>query len=203
MKHNLSLIIGAMIGCGAFAAPVQENAFHQLTPRLDLSDPLSRSKMYSIEIDTNGNGTDGFFPVGVLGESFQRGFNVAVGGNYVVNSASPSGIPELTDQGVYGLGCWAAIRAQTIRTLAKAHDQDGKEMRQACLFDPEVVSNIFAYAHASVTNAVAQCDERIFKWEIDNEYLPPLDYSPQAVAAYRVWLKEKSYKGDLDKLNRA
>ena len=173
-------------------------------PKLDLTDPLTSARAYSLEIDEHMNGTDGFFPVGVLGENFTHGFNVAVGGNYVCRGVDKNTKPEdFAPQGVYGISIWGAISAQTRPWLAKIRDQDGKEVRCACLFDPKVREYIFDFARTSVSNALAVADDRIFKWEIDNEYLPPLDYSDQAVAAFRVWLETKSYKGDLAKLNRA
>ena len=177
--------------------------FHEQIPRLDLTDPLTCSKAYSVEIDDNVNGTDGFFPVGVLNAGFSHGFHVAVGGNYAAQVVTPNTQVNPLPQGVYGMHLGAAIRARNIRSLAKCMNQDGKPVHEACLFDPAVVSNIFDYARGCVTNAVAQCDDRIFKWEIDNEYIPGFDYSEQAVTAYREWLEKKCYKGDLDKLNRA
>lgn len=177
--------------------------FHDQIPRLDLADPLTCAKAYSMEIDDNINGTDGFFPLGVLGERFTHGFNVAVGGNYGTLGISPDKPIKFVPQGVYGMSIWAAIRARNIRSLAKCRNQDGKPVHEACLFDPAVVSNIFEYARGCVSNAVASGDEHIFKWEIDNEYIPALDYSEPAVTAYREWLEKKCYKGDLDKLNRA
>ena len=199
MKKNIIWLTYISVLCTV----VYGGGFHDQIPTLDLTDPLTCAKAYSVEIDENVNGTDGFFPLGVLGESFHRGFNVAVGGNYTIQGLSPNASLNLVPQGVYGRSIWAAIRAQTIRSLAKCKDQDGKEFRSACLFDPVVVSNIFDYARGCVTNAVAQCDDRIFKWEIDNEYIPGFDYSEPAVTAYREWLEKKCYKGDLDKLNRA
>ena len=177
--------------------------FHDQIPRLDLADPLTCAKAYSVEIDDNINGTDGFFPLGVLGERFTHGFNVAVGGNYGTLGISPDKPIKFVPQGVYGMSIWAAIRARTFNSTPKCRDQDGKVVREACLFVPSVVSNIFEYARECVTNAVASGDEHIFKWEIDNEYIPRFDYSEPAVTAYREWLEKKCYKGDLDKLNRA
>ena len=201
MRLNGMRIIPLVCGLTAVAA---EPDFQALVPKLDASDPLTCARAYSLEIDANMNGTDGFFPVGVLGEDFVHGMNVAVGGNYVCTGVSPKSRPEdLLPQGVYGISMWAAISAQTRRDLAKIRDQDGKEVRCACLFDPKVREYVFDYARTSVSNALAVADDKIFKWEIDNEYLPPLDYSEQAVAAFRTWLEEKCYRGDLAKLNRA
>ena len=73
----------AVKGAAALCAAACGGEFHDLIPRLDLSDPLTCAKAYSVEIDEHVNGTDGFFPLGVLGERFTQGFNVAVGGNYV------------------------------------------------------------------------------------------------------------------------
>ncbi len=180
-----------------------EPDFHALIPELDLTDPLTCAKAYSVEITENVNGTDGFFPTGVLGESFERGFNTAVGGNYLVAGASPDKELNLSPQGVYGISIWAAIRTRNLKGITKAQDQNGKPIHDVCLFHKPSVDEIFSYARACVSNAVATCDDRIFKWEIDNEYIPLLDYSPLAVAAFRDWLDKKSYKGDLAKLNRA
>ena len=191
------------LACG-LAAVAAEPDFQALVPKLDASDPLTCARAYSLEIDANMNGTDGFFPLGVLGEDFVHGMNVAIGGNYVCQGVSPKARPEgLSPQGVYGISLWAALSAQTRPELAKIRDQNGREVRCACLFDPQVRAYVFDYARACVSNALAVADEKIFKWEIDNEYLPPLDYSEPAVAAFRTWLETTCYKGDLAKLNRA
>lgn len=188
----------------AGSALAAEPEFPAQVPELDASDPLTRADAYSLEIDAKMNGTDGFFPVGLLGESFDRGCNVAIGGNYVCCGFTPkTKSAELSRRGVYGISFWGALSAQTQRHLAKIRDQDGREVRCACLFDPEVRKYVFDYARSAVSNALAVADDRIFKWEIDNEYLPPLDYSDQAVAAFREWLERKCYRGDLAKLNRA
>ena len=196
---NTSMTVSVFALCAAACG----GEFHDLIPRLDLSDPLTCAKAYSVEIDEHVNGTDGFFPLGVLGERFTQGFNVAVGGNYVCHGIRSDAPIELAPQGVYGISIWAAIRARTFRSTPKVRDQDGKEVREACLFLPEVRRMIFDYARQCVSNAVASCDDRIFKWEIDNEYIPVLDYSEPAVAAFREWLEKKAYRGDLAKLNRA
>lgn len=191
------------LACGLVAVAAEPD-FQALVPKLDVSDPLTCARAYSLEIDANMNGTDGFFPLGVLGEDFVHGMNVAIGGNYVCQGVSPKARPEgLSPQGVYGISLWAALSAQTRPELAKIRDQNGKEVRCACLFDPQVRAYVFDYARACVSNALAVADEKIFKWEIDNEYLPPLDYSEPAVAAFRTWLEAVCYKGDLAKLNRA
>ena len=118
--------------------------FHDTVPHLDLTDPLTCAKAYSVEIDEHVNGTDGFFPAGVLGERFTQGFNVAVGGNYVCHGIRTDAPIELAPQGVYGISIWAAIRARTFKSTPKVKDQDGKEVREACLFLPEVRKMIFA-----------------------------------------------------------
>lgn len=202
MRLTQTRLVPLMCCCGVAVAA--EPDFQALVPKLDVDDPLTCARVYSLEIDANMNGTDGFFPVGVLGEDFVHGMNVAVGGNYVCRGVNPKSRPDnLSPQGVYGISLWAALSAQTRRDLAKIRDQDGKEVRCACLFDPQVRAYVFDYARACVSNALAVADDKIFKWEIDNEYLPPLDYSEPAVAAFRVWLEEKAYNGDLAKLNRA
>ena len=73
----------------AGSALAAEPEFPAQVPELDASDPLTRADAYSLEIDAKMNGTDGFFPVGLLGESFDRGCNVAIGGNYVCCGFTP------------------------------------------------------------------------------------------------------------------
>ena len=162
------------------------------------TDPLEYPHAYSLEIDNDGIASDGFFPLGVLGENAGRGFNAHVGGNYFVTKST-----NMTDpRGVYCFSCWAAIAARNTKGLAKMQDQDGKPVHDANLFDPVTREWIFNRARTAVSNAVAKSDRRIFKWEIDNEYLPQFDYSPEAVTAFRAWLPGW-YKADAEKFNRA
>lgn len=156
------------------------------------TDPLEYPEAYSVEIERGGTGSDGFFPLGVLAGG---GFNTFVGGNYKVVHA-PDGKP-----GVCGISCWAANSAKHHKSVVRAESQDGKK-GGACLFDPATRELIFSTARNCVTNAIAKNDAQIFKWEIDNEYLPGFDYSPTAVKCFREWLPQW-YKEDVDKFNHA
>ena len=124
-----------------------------------------------------------------------RGFNAHVGGNYFGGGGDDP-------RGVYGFSCWAAIQAKYGKGNKRARTQNGKAGNDANLFDPVTREWIFDYARTAVSNAVAKSGRRVFKWEIDNEYLPGFDYSPEAVAAFRAWLP-KWYKDDAEKFNRA
>ena len=167
--------------------------FRKEIPYVLPTDPLEYPDSYSVEIERGGTGTDGYFPLGVLGESAGRGFNTFVGGNYYVGLGSAPG--------VYGVSCWAAIRSRGKKGTIRAENQDGKPT-DACLFDPATRKIIFDTARDCVTNSIAKNDAQIFKWEIDNEYLPGFDYSPTAVKCFREWLP-KWYKDDVEKFNRA
>ena len=169
--------------------------FRKEIPYVLPTDPLEYPESYSVEIERGGTGTDGFFPLGVLGEHAGRGFNIYVGGNYVCGGA-PGKAP-----GVYGVSCWAAIGARGKKGTIRAEDQNGRKT-DACLFDPGTRKVIFDTARNCVTNSIAKNDAQIFKWEIDNEYLPTFDYSPTAVKCFREWLPGW-YKDDVEKFNRA
>lgn len=164
------------------------------------SDPLLYADAYSLQIDRNMKGDDGFFPLGVLGESLDTGFLPLIGGNYMVNGYKKN--LEFSRRGVTGLSIWAAISSQWNRKVKHAFNEHGKRQSLVCLFDKESREIIFEYARNAVRDVLKQENGRIFKWEIDNEYIPPLDYSPDAVAQFRVWLK-KTYQNDLAKWNRA
>ncbi len=187
------------IGTSLFRAELE---FAKEIPYRNPDEKLAYASAYSLEIDGNGCGTDGFFPLGVLGDGFEKGFTCYIGGNYAVKGFSPESKFNPNRQGVYGISIWGAIRAQGVRKLARAYHDDGKPQRQVCLFDPAVRQWIFDYAKAAVKRAVEQNNQAIFKWEIDNEYLPMLDYSPLAVAEFRKWLPER-YEKNLEKFNRA
>ena len=166
------------------------------------SDPLLYADAYSLHVDRNMKGDDGFFPLGVLGESLDSGFMPLIGGNYMVMGYNPFNEPVFSEKGVTGLSIWAAIHSQGNRNVKHAFDDQGKEQRQVCLFDKASREIIFDYARNAVKKVLETEGGRLFKWEIDNEYIPPLDYSPAAVEQFRVWL-EKSYRGDSAKWNRA
>ena len=165
-------------------------------------DPLLSADAYSLHISKEMKGDDGFFPLGVLGESQDSGFMPLIGGNYTVTGYNPAGMPQFSSRGVTGLSIWAAIHSQKNRNVKHAYDEHGKEQRQVCLFDKASREIIFEYARNAVKKVLREENGRIFKWEIDNEYIPPLDYSPIAVAQFRTWLA-KVYRNDLAKLNRA
>lgn len=173
-------------------------------PKTAPDEPLRYAKAYSVEIDEHCNGTDGFYPLGVLGDKFpESGFNVFIGGNYMVKGVGPDTELPASTQLVYGASVSACRHVWVQKDLPKALGPDGKPLkrRQVNLFDPESLKRIFEYAHGSVTNAVARADRRIFKWEIDNEFIPELDFSPQAVAAFRAWLPIW-YNNDLAKFRQ-
>lgn len=172
-------------------------------PKTAPQEPLRYARAYSLEIDENGNGTDGFYPLGVLGDRFETGFNVFLGGNYVAQAVSPDSDFPAGTQGVYGVSIQACRQAWLDKSLPKALGPDGKPLkrRPVNLFDPASLESIFAFARGAVSNAVAKGDARIFKWEIDNEFIPELDFSPQAVERFRRWLPGH-YGNDLAKFRR-
>ena len=159
------------------------------------TDPLEYPHAYSLEIDEDGFASDTLFPVGILGENTGRGFCAHVGGNYFGGGSDDP-------RGVYGVSCWAAILAKHVKANKRTRLQGGQTGNDANLFDPTTREWIFNRARTAVSNAVAKSGRRVFKWEIDNEYLPGFDYSPEAVAAFRLWLPGW-YKGDAGKFNRA
>ncbi len=184
---------------GVYQAELEITA---LIPYENSREPLAYANHYSMELAGDLKQSDGFFPLGVLGEKFENGFTPFIGGNYEVKGGSPDFNMPLNRQGVYGISIWGAIRNQANKKVKHTMDDRGVEQRQVCLFDRESREIIFDYARKSVAKALEQDGDKIFKWEIDNEYIPPLDYSPDAVAAFHVWL-EKSYKGDLAGMNKA
>ena len=189
-KLNAENLVFAKRGENEWRAVVE---FRKEIPYVLPTDPLEYPAAYSVEIDEDGCGTDGYFPLGVLGESAGRGFNSYAGGNYYIGLGK--------EPGVYGVSCWAAIRAKYKKGAMRAENQDGKKT-DACLFDPATRKIIFDTARNCVSNSIAKNDAKVFKWEIDNEYLPGFDYSPIAVKCFHEWLP-KWYKDDVEKFNRA
>lgn len=175
-------------------------------PETVSDEPLRDVRAYSIEIDENCNGTDGFYPLGILRDPLPWGFSIPSGANYTVANLMPGKEDSFDGPGVRGghvFACQAALRGPGSQNLPKALGPDGQPLRRRSvnLFDPATLDRIFAVAHESVTNAVASGDKRIFKWEIDNEFIPELDFSPQAVEAFRKWLPGW-YGGDVEKFRR-
>ncbi len=173
-------------------------------PATQPDEPLRDARAYSLEIDENGNGSDGFYPLGILRDWPTTGFSVPAGANYsVVGGMSPDKKFPSPGPGVRGVNIPACQYAWKDKSLPKALGPNGAPLkrRPVNLFDQVTLDKIFAYARASVSNAVAQADARIFKWEIDNEFIPELDFSPQAVEAFRKWLPGW-YGGDVGKFRR-
>lgn len=166
-------------------------------------EPLRQARAYSLEIDGHGNGTDGFYPLGVLADRPSTGFGPFIGGNYSVVRMTPDSPFPVSTQGVFGVSIPACQNAWLDKSLPKALGPDGKPLarRPVNLFDEASLDKIFAFARETVSNSVAQADGRIFKWEIDNEFIPELDFSPQAVAAFRAWLPGW-YGGDVETFRR-
>lgn len=174
--------------------------FRKYRPHKTSREALVRSNAYSLEISPDMKGSKNLFPVGVLGESFD-GFLPYIGANYKVISYNPKEKFSLDDRCVTGLSIWAALRSRYNRNVKYAYNENKKKLG-VNLFDPTTKKIIFDYARNGVKWALESSKDKIFKWEIDNEYIPALDYSHEAVAAFHKWLA-KAYSGNLSKLNRA
>lgn len=169
-------------------------------------EPLRDVRAYSVEIDENMNGTDGFYPLGILRDPLPWGFSIPAGANYTVVNLMPGKEDSFEGPGVSGahvFGCQAALKGPGNQNLPKALGPDGQPLKRRAvnLFDPATLDRIFSVARKSVAYAVEKGDARIFKWEIDNEFIPELDFSPQAVEAFRAWLPGW-YGGDVEKFRR-
>ena len=169
----------------------------------DGDEPLRDASAYSLEVSQGGTSA-GYYPLGVLGDRFDIGFSPFIGANYravtmTPESDFPSGLAPAT-----GVSIQACKSVWLDKSLPKATGPDGRPLRRRpiCLFDRASVERALDYARRTVANAVAKGDASIFKWEIDNEFVPEMDYSPQAVAAFREWLA-KRYGGDLAKFRAA
>lgn len=90
-------------------------------------------------------------------------------------------------------------------TIKRPVGDSGREYGRQMIryFDPATRQYVLDAAAATVDSVMKLGDRgSVFIWGIDNEWEPPLDYSEEAVTAFRAFL-EKAYDGDLSKLNRA
>ena len=181
-------------------------------------DPLQKVNAYSLYISPEIRPEPGHFPVGILGD---HGFTILPFMGLTLTERShccyeflrgkPCSYPAIRiSRGLYFFNIWAAHsifnskKSRTHGTIKTAVSDSGKPYprHQVNLFDENSRDYVLAAA-ASSTKAVAERDGRhILFWGIDNEWELPLDYSPEARAAFPLWL-EKNYSGDLKKFNRA
>lgn len=187
-------------------------------PIFAADEPLQKTNAYSLHIAEDIRPEKGHFPVGILGD---HGFAILPFMGLTMTERShccyeflrgqPCSYPAISvTRGLYFFNIWAAHtvfnskKSKTHGTIKTAvNDADKPYTRhQVNLFDKNSRDYVLAAA-AATTKTVAKRDgKNILLWGIDNEWEQPLDYSPEARAAFIPWL-EKTYSGDLKKLNRA
>lgn len=183
-------------------------------------DPLEKADAYSTELSPELVPTRNFFPIGVLGDNAFRqmpfaGLNLGEEAHccYEFKDGAECNYKKTAGgKGLRFFNVWAAhsifLSPETKHygTLKHPVNDAGVEYDHQMIrfFDPNTRKYVLDAAAATVDTVLAREEgkEDIFIWGIDNEWELPLDYSAEALTAFRKFL-ESTYDGDLDRMNRA
>ncbi len=185
---------------------------------LNAAEPLIQPAEYTLELSADLKNKEYLFPIGILGDHGFRtipfmGLNLTERSyvDYPFREGKPITYqPSNNDRGVYFFNIWAAHSIYLSRetknhgTLKNSMGSNGKPHKGHLinLFDPNTRQYVKDAAKRTAAEVVRTDSPSIAVWGIDNEWELPVDYSPEAMAAFHVWLK-KEYNGDLAKLNKA
>ncbi len=183
------------------------------------ADPLERADAYSLEITPNREAKPGLFPIGLLGDHGFRllpffGLNLCERSHscYEFKDGKPCNLTATEQQrGFFFFNVWAAhtiynsTATKHYGSILRVQSPEGKDRgRQYIrLHDANSRTYVLAAAAATVDAVMKKGDEKsILVWGIDNEWESPLDYSGEALAAFREFLP-KYYGNDLAKFRKA
>lgn len=183
-------------------------------------DPLEKADAFSTQLSPELVPTRDFFPIGVLGDNSFRllpfaGLNLCEVAHCCYefkDGAECNYRKSANGKGLRVFNVWAAHtvfnspETKHYGTIKHPVNDAGMEYgnQKIRFFDPNTRKYVLDAAAATVDTVLAREGEHddIFIWGIDNEWELPLDYSEEAVAAFRRFL-ETAYDGDLARLNRA
>ena len=182
-------------------------------------DPLEKADACSTQLSPELVPAEGYFPIGVLGDHRFRllpfaGLNLCETSHccYEFKDGKPCAYRKAGNgKGLFFFNVWAAhtvynsSETKHYGTIKRPVSDSGREYGRQMIryFDPATRQYVLDAAAATVDSVMKQGDRgSVFIWGIDNEWEPPLDYSEEAVTAFREFL-EKAYGGDLSKLTRA
>lgn len=181
-------------------------------------DPMQKADAYTLELDQNLKEGAYYLPLGILGEaSFNflpyMGINLTERGHtcYEFREGKPCTMAALpARRGKLFYNIWAAHTLYQSRDtknyglLKNSVNDQGQPYKnhQLNYFDPATRKYVLDVAAANAKKAAELDGDLIALWGIDNEWETPLDYSPEALAAFRQWLPSL-YNNDIAKLNQA
>lgn len=181
-------------------------------------DPLQKSNAYTLELDENMKPSSGFFPLSILRNDKMDvlpriGYTFTDGGGHQCLEFR-LGKPctyhaKVTDRSPVFVSLWAAHTAAGSRrtkhygTLKNSMNPSGKSngKHNLNLNDPNTCKYILDCERASVQKVIEVNGDYVFMWHLDNEWELPMDYSPEARAAF-VQFAKKLYGNDLAEFNK-
>jgi len=181
-------------------------------------DPMQKVDAYTLELDGGLNPGKYYLPLGILGEpafSFlpYMGMNLTERGHtcYEFREGKPCTMTASPSRrGKLFFNIWAAHTLYQSREtkdyglLKNSVNDQGVPYKnhQLNYFDPATRKYVLDVAAANAKRAAGLDGDLIALWGIDNEWETPLDYSPEALTAFRQWLPSL-YDNDIAKLNQA
>lgn len=208
-----------LLGLGiAFGAGSAEPLFRDVdTTRPEARIPaVAFPATYSTELNDKLEQSRNFFPLGILGDDFFRvvpqigmNFTELQHACYEFYQGKPCSADwEKGRNGLFFFNVWAAhslsgSHPKKYGPIRHSQADDGTYHKRTAinLFDPRTRQYVLDCAENTARHFSGKFPN-IFMWGIDNELEPPLDYSPEARAAFVKYLK-KAYKNDLAVLNKA
>ena len=203
MKQKLSIILPAVLSAALLFAA---------------DDPLQRANAYTLELSPEMKPTAHFFPLSILrNDTFEilapMGFTFTDAGGHCCYEFA-KGNPctyhtKVSDRGPVFVSLWAAHTLAGSRKtkhygeLKNSMSETGKPHRRhdLNLNDARTRRYVLDYQGATVRKIHSVNGDRLFMWHLDNEWELPLDYSPEAKAAF-VKFAKKLYNNDLAKFNK-
>ena len=181
-------------------------------------DPLQRADAYTLELDEAMRPSTDFFPLSILRDDGMKvlpriGFTFTDGGGHQCREfrlGKKCGYhARVSDRSPVFVSLWAAHTLAGSRQtrdyglLKNSMDSTGKPHGRHLLnlHDPATCRDVLDCERASVRKVIEVNGDLVLMWHLDNEWELPVDYSPEARAAFAEFAK-KEYHGDLAEFNR-